>query len=157
MLGFFLNSRLEEGDNMKRTKNSIINLTIAMIGQIVGLIISFIARIVFIKCLSTEYLGLNGLFTNILTMLSLVELGIGPAMTFSLYKPLAENDTAKVKSLMYLYKKVYCIIGFVVLVLGILFTPFYKYLIDEVPNINNLNLIYILFVINTSISYFYSY
>jgi O-antigen/teichoic acid export membrane protein len=128
-----------------------------MIGQAAGLIISFIARIIFIKYLSAEYLGLNGLFTNILTMLSLVELGVGPAMTFSLYKPLAENNTEKVKSLMKLYQKVYCIIGVAVLILGIGFTPFYKFLIDEVPNIPNLNLIYILFVVNTSVSYFYSY
>lgn len=142
---------------MKRTKSSIINLIIAMMGQGAGLIISFIARIIFIKYLSAEYLGLNGLFTNILTILSLVELGVGPAMTFSLYKPLAKKDTKKVKSLMKLYQKVYCIIGVLVLILGIGFTPFYKYLIDEVPNIPNLDLIYILFVVNTAVSYFYSY
>lgn len=142
---------------MQRTKKSLINLITAFIGQIFGVIISFIVRMVFVKYLSSEYLGINGLFTNILTMLSLVELGVGSAMTYSLYKPLAENNKEKTKSLMSLYKKAYNIIGIIVLVLGIGFTPFYKCLISEVPNIPNLNIIYILFVINTGVSYFYSY
>lgn len=140
-----------------RTKSSLKNLIIAFIGQGFGLIISFVSRIIFIKVLSTEYLGINGLFTNILTMLSLVELGVGQAMTFSLYKPLSKDNTEKVKSLMYLYKKAYTVIGIVVSILGILFLPFYKYLINDIPNINNLNIIYLLFVMNTAVSYFYSY
>lgn len=140
-----------------RTQKSIKNLTYAMVGQIFGILISFFSRIVFIKILSTEYLGINGLFTNILTMLSLVELGVGSAMIYNLYKPLAINDKEHVKSLMKLYKKSYSIIGIIVIFLGVLFTPLYPYLIDEVPNISNLNLIYILFVLNTGISYFYSY
>ena len=142
---------------MQRTQSSIKNLTYALIGQAAGLIVSFLARVIFVRVLSAEYLGLNGLFTNILTMLSLVELGVGPAMNFSLYKPLAENDTEKVKSLMALYKNAYYLIGVTILVLGFGFTPFYKYLIAEVPNIPYLNTIYILFVINSAVSYFYSY
>lgn len=85
---------------MQRTKNSIINLITAFIGQIFGVIISFIVRMIFVNYLSSEYLGINGLFTNILTMLSLVELGVGSAMTYSLYKPIAEHDIEKIKSLM---------------------------------------------------------
>lgn len=140
-----------------RSKNSAKNLVVALIGQVFGLLISFIARIIFVKFLSTEYLGLNGLFTNLLTMLSLVELGVGSALVFSLYKPLAIKDQEKVKGLMNLYKKSYNIIGGVILVLGILFLPFYKHLISEVPSISNLDVIYLLFVFNTAISYFYSY
>lgn len=140
-----------------RSKNSAKNLVVALIGQVFGLLISFIARIIFVKFLSIEYLGLNGLFTNLLTMLSLVELGVGSALVFNLYKPLAIKDQEKVKSLMNLYKKSYNIIGGVILVLGILFLPFYKYLISEVPSISNLDVIYLLFVFNTAISYFYSY
>ena len=117
---------------MQRTKRSIVNLITAFIGQIFGIIISFIVRMIFVNCLSSEYLGINGLFTNILTMLSLVELGVGSAMTYSLYKP-------------------------IVLAIGIGFTPFYRCLINEIPNIPNLDLIYILFVVNTGVSYFYSY
>ena len=142
---------------MQRTKNSIINLITAFIGQIFGVAISFLTRMIFVKYLSSEYLGINGLFTNILTMISLAELGVGSAMVYSLYKPIAEENTEKIKSLMNLYKKAYRIIGIVILTLGIGFTPFYRYLISEVPNIPNLDIIYILFVINTGISYFYSY
>lgn len=143
---------------MQRTSSSIKNLIFAFIGQAAGVVINFIARIVFLKILTAEYLGLNGLFTNILSMLSLMELGVGTAMTFSLYKPLAIADKEKVKSLMHLYRKAYIIIGILVLVIGIGITPLLPYFVDKMPNINeNINLIYILFVINTAISYFYSY
>ena len=142
---------------MQRTKRSIVNLITAFIGHIFGIIISFIVRMIFVNCLSSEYLGINGLFTNILTMLSLVELGVGSAMTYSLYKPIAEENIEKIKSLMHIYKIAYRIIGIIVLAIGIGFTPFYRCLINEIPNIPNLDLIYILFVVNTGVSYFYSY
>lgn len=109
---------------MQRTKRSIVNLITAFIGQIFGIIISFIVRMIFVNCLSSEYLGINGLFTNILTMLSLVELGVGSAMTYSLYKPIAEENIEKIKSLMHIYKIAYRIIGIIVLAIGIGFTPF---------------------------------
>lgn len=139
------------------TKSSIKNLVVALIGQVFGLIISFVARIIFLKILNSDYLGINGLFTNILTMLTLVELGIGPAMVFSLYKPLAEEDKEKIKSLMNLYKKIYRTVGIIILILGFVTLPLYPLFISEAPNIENLNLIYLLFISNTAISYFYSY
>ena len=142
---------------MSRVKNSIINFSVALVGQGIGLIVSFIARIFFIRILGGEYLGLNGLFTNILTVLSLAELGVGNAIIYSLYKPIAENDTEKCKSLMRLYKRFYTIIGIVVLVAGALVTPFLDVFIKEMPQINNIEIIYLLFVLNTSVSYFFSY
>ena len=142
---------------MSRTNNSFKNLIIALVSQFVGVVISFVARMYFIKILGEEYLGINGLFTNILTMLSLVELGIGPAIIYSLYKPLAEKDIPKIKALMKVYKQAYILIGVVVLFLGIALTPSLKYLIKDMPNIKNINIIYWLFVLNSSISYFYSY
>lgn len=142
---------------MSRTKSSLLNFLCAMIGQGFGLIVSFISRIFFIKILGSEYLGLNGLFTNILTVLSLTELGVGNAINYSLYKPLANHDKIKCKMLMNLYQKIYIIIGIIILFLGILITPFLSLFIKDIPNINNINLIYILFVINTAISYFFSY
>ena len=142
---------------MSRTKLSIINLTVAMTGQVIGIIISFIARIYFIKILGAEYLGINGLFTNLLAMISLVELGIGPAIVFSLYKPLAESDVQKVKALMFLYKRVYVIIGSIIFVIGLSITPFLHFFIKDMPDISNLRLIFVLFLFNSSISYFYSY
>ena len=140
-----------------RTKNSVKNLYTALIGQGIGFIVSFIARIFFIKILGREYLGLNGLFTNILTILSLAELGVGEAITFSLYKPLAEGDVKKCTMLMQVYKKVYNTIGLIILVIGISFTPFLSLVIKTMPNVPNIELIYILFVINTAVSYFFSY
>lgn len=142
---------------MSRTKSTILNFSWAIVGQILGLIISFISRIFFIKTLGSEYLGLNGLFTNILTVLSLAELGVGNAITFSLYKPLSETDEYKCKMLMQLYKKIYTIIGIFILLVGMSLTPVLHLFIKDMPQIANISLIYILFVINTAISYFYSY
>ena len=93
-----------------RTKNSIINSSVSIITQLLTVIINFIVKTVFIKTLGNEYNGISGLFTNILTVLSLAELGVGEAITYSLYKPLAENDNYKCKMLMQLYKKMYIII-----------------------------------------------
>ena len=142
---------------MSRTRNSVKNLGYAIVGQGIGFVISFIARIFFIRTLGREYLGLNGLFTNVLTILSLAELGVGEAITFSLYKPLADNDTKKCTMLMQVYKKVYTIIGFAILAIGICLTPFLPLIIKNMPNIPYINLIYILFVVNTAVSYFFSY
>ena len=142
---------------MSRTKNSVRNLSYALVGQGIGFIVSFIARIFFIRTLGREYLGLNGLFTNILTILSLAELGVGEAITYSLYKPLAENDIRKCTMLMQVYKKVYNVIGIAILLVGVALTPFLPLIIKDMPNIPYINLIYILFVVNTSVSYFFSY
>jgi O-antigen/teichoic acid export membrane protein len=142
---------------MSRTRSSVVNFLTAVIGQIFGFLASFIARIVFVKILGSEYLGLNGLFTNILTVLSLAELGVGSAITYSLYEPLAKNDYEKCKSLMKLYKYIYLVIGTFIFVAGICISPFLLIFIKEMPNIDNLNIIFILFVVNTAISYFYSY
>lgn len=142
---------------MSRTKSSIINFTTAVVGQVIGLFASFISRIFFIKILGSQYLGLNGLFTNILTVLSLAELGVGSAITYSLYKPLAENDIKKCKMLMQLYKKIYIVIGVFIVFTGIVITPFLSIFINDVPQIEHINLIFMLFVINTSVSYFFSY
>lgn len=142
---------------MSRSQKSIKNISAALIGQSFGLIISFVARIVFIRILGTEYLGLNGLFSNILTILSLAELGIGEAITYSLYKPLSESNIEKCKMIMNFYKKTYIAVGCIILVLGLTITPALPFLISNMPDIKNINLIYILFVINTSCSYFFSY
>ncbi|MCI8471344.1 MAG: oligosaccharide flippase family protein [Clostridia bacterium] len=140
-----------------RTENSIKNLIYAFVGQAIGIVVSLITRFIFIRFLSQEYLGIDGLFTNILSILSLVELGIGPAMTFSLYKPLAEKDEKKISALMNLYKNSYNIVGGLIIVIGILIMPLLPLFINEMPNINNTNAIYILFVLNSGFSYFYAY
>lgn len=142
---------------MSRTNSAIKNIKFAIIGQIGGIIISFIARIFFLKYLSAEYLGVNSLFTNILTVLSFAELGFGTAITYSLYKPLAQKKSEEVKTLMDLFKKIYICVGLFILVVGIAMTPFLSFFIKEQLNVGNLSLIFILFVINSSLSYFFSY
>ena len=140
-----------------RTKQSVKNAGFTIGAQLIQQILRIIVRIIFIRVIGQEYLGLNSVFTEIITALQLVELGIGPAMAYSLYKPLAENNNEKVKSLMALFKKAYRIIGIVILIGGIAFTPFYGFFINEMPDIPYINLIYLMFVFDTAISYFYSY
>lgn len=141
-----------------RTKNVSRNATVAIICQIVQLALQFIIRTVFISVLGAEYLGVNGLFTNVLTILSFAELGIGNAIVFSMYKPLAINDREKIKSLMSLYKKAYTIIGIVIACVGLGCIPFLEYIIKDKPNIpENISLLYILFLANTVVSYFFAH
>ena len=94
---------------MMRIKNSIKNIYMSIITQIIIIILGFLSRKVFIDNLGAEYLGVNGLLTNILSMLSLVEGGIGLSIVYNLYKPLADNDIPKITALVQLYKKIYTI------------------------------------------------
>ncbi|MDD3452757.1 MAG: sugar translocase [Bacilli bacterium] len=140
-----------------RTKNSIVNSSVSIITQILTVIINFAVKTVFIKMLGSEYLGINGLFSNIITMLSLADLGIGIAIPYSLYKPLALKDENKIQALMNYYAKIYNIIGIIVLMIGLSLIPFLPLLIKDMPNIANLSLIYALFVIHSASSYFFVY
>lgn len=140
-----------------RTRSSIRNIMFSMMGYVFTILLQFVNRKVFVQLLTTEYLGLNGLFGNILSMLALSELGIGTAMTFALYKPVAEKNIEKIKSLMMLYKKVYSVIGWVVLGLGAGLTPFLQFLIKDMPDIPYIRIFYLLYVLNSGISYFYTY
>lgn len=141
-----------------RTKNTIKNVRSGIIVQTINRLMIFVVRTVFIKTLNTQYVGVNGLFTNILTILSFAELGIGTAIIYSMYKPVAEHDHKKIKSLMKLYQKSYNIIGGVVFLLGLFVIPFMGLIIKDAPDIKeNLNFIYVLFLVNTSASYFFTY
>lgn len=143
---------------MYRTEYVLKNVFVGVGGQIFSILIGLVTRIFFVRLLAAEYLGLNGLFSSILTTLSFVELGIGPAIVFSLYKPLAEKDDEQIKALMDLFRRAYITIGIFVAVIGAALTPFLPYLIEDMPeNIPHINLIYLLFVVNTSVSYFFSY
>ena len=142
---------------MSRTANSIKNIKYNYIFQTVSLLAAFLSRRVFTRILTAEYLGLNGTFSSILSMLSLAELGIGTAITYSLYQPLAEGDREKIVSLMALYRKAYWVIGLVVAVLGLAVTPFLGVIIADLPGIPRIQLIYLLFVLDTALSYFFIY
>ncbi|MBO5348492.1 MAG: polysaccharide biosynthesis protein [Clostridia bacterium] len=145
-------------EDESRTKHTLRNVKAGAIVQLVNKFMAFLVQTVFIKMLNTEYLGVNGLFTNVLTILSFTELGIGTAIIFNMYKPVASKDTEKIKCLMKLYKSAYNTIGIVVFLLGLCIIPFMNFIIKDAPNIKeNLNLIYILFLFNTASSYFFTY
>ena len=141
-----------------RIENSIKNVKSGALAQIVNKIMQFIVRTVFIKMLNSEYLGINGLFTNILTILSFAELGVGTAIVYSMYKPIAEDNKKKINSLMKLYKKSYNYIGITIFILGLFVLPFLNKIVGNVNNVKeSLSIIYILFLINSASSYFFSY
>lgn len=127
-------------------------------GYALNIILSFVCRAVFTRCLSMEYLGINGMFSNILSMLSLTELGIGTAMIYALYKPVAEGNHGKIASYMKVYGIAYKVIGVIIAVLGVALIPFLSILIGIPPNISeNIYLLYLLYLFSTASSYFYSY
>ena len=107
-----------------RTINATRNILWGYIASFSRIILEFVLRTVFIQQIGSTYLGVNGLYTNVLGILSLSELGIGTSMNFSLYRPVAENDTEKIKSLMKFYCKAYRIIAMAVAVMGIVMIPF---------------------------------
>lgn len=133
------------------------NLRFALIFQTLALLTAFLTRRVFVSVLSQEYLGLDGTFSNILVTLSLAELGLGDAILFSLYKPLAEGDKPKLRALMDFYRRAYRIIGISVAVLGCALAPFLPQLIHNFPNLPHVYLIYVLFVANSALTYFFVY
>ena len=136
-----------------RTINSIRNSLTSIIANIVAILVAFIAQTMFIKLLGSEYLGLNGLFTNILTLLSLFDLGIGSAIVYNMYKPLAENDTETIKSLLKFYKKTYNIIAMIILLVGSFLIPIIEIFVGNISINVNIKLVYFLFLISTSASY----
>lgn len=140
-----------------RTLNSLKNFSTGIGINLMSNLFNFISRTIFINTLGTSYLGINGLLTNVLSMLSLAELGIGSAINFSLYKPLAEKDNQKIALLMKFYKQAYRVIGLVVLVLGLVLMQFLDVLVKDPGNVENLKLIFLIYVINTSYSYFMTY
>ena len=145
-------------ENRSRTEYSILNIATGVGGYIVNTILGFICRMVFVKCLVDDYLGVNGLFTNILSILSLAELGISGAIVYALYKPLAEHDEKKIASLVKVYGTAYKIIGIVIGIVGICLMPFLNVIIAEQPNIfESIYILYLLNLFNTVITYFCSY
>lgn len=140
-----------------RTQNSIKNSITQFITNIITILFLFIGQTIFIKILGVEYSGLNGLFTNILTVLNLFELGIGSSITYNLYKYVKEDNKETIKSIMYFYKKAYSFIAILTLIIGLSITPFIKYIIRDITVDINIYLIYILFLLTTVSTYILSY
>lgn len=131
---------------INRRKNAFLGTLWGFIQRVISIIFPFIIRTIFIKKLGAQYLGLNGLFSSILNVLNLAELGFSSALVFSMYKPIVDDDNNKICALMNLYKTCYRIIGFIVLLLGGLLTPFIPKLISGTM-LDEIN-IYIIYLMN---------
>ena len=140
-----------------RLERSLKNSSAVLVGQMLSMGLSFLTRTVFMYSLSRDYLGLNGLFTSFLSLLSLSELGIGTAITYALYKPLANRDEAQISALMNLFAKAYRIIGTVIAVAGVALYPFIGFFVKDIPDVSHIGIIYGMFLANTALSYFFSY
>lgn len=141
-----------------RTEKSVKNMVYGLVLQLVTVFVGMFNRTVLIQCIGIEALSLNSLFTEVLSMLSLAELGVGAAITFSLYEPLAKGDEKKISQLMNLFAKAYRCVAAAVLVIGLFLTPFIQYLVSEISYpISYIRLIFVLFVIQTAASYLFSY
>lgn len=144
-------------NNRTRTRLSFLNILSGFANRFLVSLLKLLGRVVFFRFLSAELYGVSGLFTNVLGLLSLAELGVGNAISFSLYGPIAEGNEEKIRSLMAFYKKAYRVISLLILVLGIGLVPFLPYLISGHETVDHFYLIYFLFLANTVIEYLFSY
>ena len=137
-----------------RTQNAKRNIFFGVLNRMITQLLPFCIRTVIIYTLGEHYLGVSGLFTSVLQVLNLSELGFGSAMVYSMYRPIAEEDTDKICALLNLYKKVYRIIGMAVFVFGFSVLPFIPRLVKAgYPEDINLYIIYVIYLFNTAISY----
>ncbi len=139
---------------IERTRNARRNMIFGTVLKIYQLAMPFMMRTIMIYFMGVQYLGLNSLFTSVLQVLNLAELGVGSAMIYSMYRPIAEDDEKRICALMGLYRLYYRVIGAVVLVLGLLLVPFIPKLIHgEVPADINIYILYILNLLASVLSY----
>lgn len=144
---------------MSRTENAIKNTKYAIISKVVSLLLSFISRTVFIFFLGTTFLGINGLYSEVLSALSFAELGFGTALIYAMYAPVAYNDEHTIIKLLDFYKKVYRIIAVIIAVGGIAILPFLQYIVKGADSLTifDLRLYFLIFLTNTVTSYFVTY
>ena len=140
-----------------RSKKALLSFIFSSISQIINIILSLIVRRLFIKILGADILGLNGLYSSIISFLSISELGIGQSVSMCLYKAIAHDDIESIKSYMKMLKKIYFIIGSIILTIGILISPFIFIFTDIDKSHSFLSVSFILYVLSTGLSYFFSY
>lgn len=139
---------------LERTKNATRNILFGVVLKVYQILVPFVMRTIMIYFLGVQYLGLNSLFTSILQVLNLAELGVGSAMVYSMYKPIVEDDKDRICSLMRLYRTYYRIIGLVILLAGAILTPFVPHLIKgDIPADMNVYVLYLLNLGATVLSY----
>lgn len=138
-----------------RTKNTLRNSFWGFFNQIIQNLLPFITRTLLIRLLGAEYLGLNSLFASILQFLNLAEAGFGVAIVYGMYKPIADNDKNTICALLNLFRKIYRIVGFIVLCVGLLILPFLEFFIKaDYPRDVNIYLLYCIYLANSVLSYF---
>lgn len=140
-----------------RTKNSSYNIIMGFLNKGIATLLTFVSRYVFLKFLSLEYLGINGLFSDVLSMLTLADLGFTTAMAYSFYKPLAEKDERKLSALTQFYKKIYNYIAIIVGGVGLAILPFLRLIVNTEKEIPYLEVYYLVALANTVISYLFIY
>lgn len=143
--------------NESRLYNSIRNLKVAWIGQFCNIFAKFIMRRFFVQYIASEYLGLDAVYTNIIGLLNLAELGIESAISYALYKPLAEHDDEAVLGIMQLLARVYRIIACFICVIGILIMPFLTIIAPEIRDVRYAYFLFVCYLFNTLVSYLWSY
>lgn len=140
-----------------RTKNSILNSFFSGLVVVIQVFIGFISTKIFLNILNAEYLGINGLFSNIISVLSIAELGFGEAIIFNMYKPIAKNDYETIKSLLDVYKKIYNLIAIFITVIGLILIPFLPFFVGETTLNINITYVYLLFLFQTVSTYLLTY
>lgn len=141
-----------------RTANSVRNISYGLVVTVLSVLVSFVNRTFLVKYLGVEPLGLNGLFTEVIAMMSLAELGVGMAINYSLYKPIHDNDYKKIDQLMSLFRTTYNYIALAIFLIGLLALPFIHLIVNGTDfSVSYIRLIFALFVINSASSYLFSY
>lgn len=143
--------------NKSYVGNATKNVLSSVVQSIVNIVINLLSRVIFVRILNESYLGINGLFSNILNILSIADLGLGTAMMFHLYKPIAENNIQKIQELVVFFRKIYLYIAMAILVIGLFLVPFLKRIINLEEEIPFLHGYYILALLNVVISYLFVY
>ena len=142
--------------NQSRTKKTVKNTISGILNKLISIIMPFVTRTVIIHSLGMDYAGLNGLFSSILQVLNLAELGISTAVVWCMYKPMASNDTELLCALVKYIRKLYHIIGCIIAIVGLCLIPFLSYLIrGDIPNDLNLTIMYCMYLLYTVIGYFF--
>lgn len=140
-----------------RLHNSIKNLQVAWIGQFLNILAKFVMRRFFVRYISDDYLGLDAVFTNIIGVMNLAELGIGSAVFYALYKPLAEHDEEKILGVMQLLGRVYKTIALILCGVGLLLMPMITVIAPEAKNLPYAHLLFGFYLANTCVSYLFTY
>lgn len=139
-----------------RIENAKRNIIYGVLLQIIIIFMPFVIRVMIVRSMGAEYVGLSSLYSSIITVLNVTELGFGSAIVYAMYKPIAEDDLSKVCALLFFYRKIYYVVAIIVLTAGIVVMPFLQYLVKgECPDNINLYYLYLLYLLNTVTSYIF--